>query len=167
MADKFLNINVYGHREFAQKLKHEAAGLPSALVLGMRKLMEDVRDTSRDKYLTGPRPKRLGVVSGTLRATLRIDAFERGKKIIGVIGTGKEAPYGQYHEEGRRGKWPIPAKKAKALSFIVGGQRKFYKSVEHPGIKARPFLRPAIEDNLDNAKDIFTQILNKIDERVR
>ena len=167
MADKFLNINVYGHREFAQKLKHEAAGLPSALVLGMRKLMEDVRDTSRDKYLTGPRPKRLGVVSNTLRSTLRVDAFERGKKIIGVIGTGKEAPYGQYHEEGRRGPWVIQARKARLLSFKVGGRWVSAKSVTHPGIKARPFLRPAIEDNLGNAKDIFTEILNKIDERVR
>ena len=166
MADKFLNINVYGHKEFAQKLKREASGLPSVLVLGMRKLMEDVRDTSRDKYLTGPRPKRLGVVSGTLRSTLRVDAFEQGKKIIGVIGTGKEAPYGQYHEEGRRGPWIVRAKRARMLSFKVGGQQVYAKNVTHPGIKARPFLRPAIEDNLENAKDIFTQILSKIDECV-
>ena len=167
MADKFLNINVYGHKEFAQKLRREATELTSLLVLGMRKLMEDVRDTSRDKYLTGPRPKRLGVVSNTLRSTLRVEAFERGKKIIGVIGTGKEAQYGQYHEEGRRGPWVVRAKKARMLSFKIGGRQVYSKSVTHPGIKARPFLRPAIEDNLGNAKDIFTKILNKIDERTR
>lgn len=40
----------------------------------------------------------------------------------------------------------IRAKNAKYLRFKMGGQWVFRKSVMHPGTKAQPFMRPALEE---------------------
>ncbi len=55
------------------------------------------------------------------------------------------APYGVYHEFGVPHEWVITAKKAKALRFQVGGQFVFRKSVVHPPLPERSFLRSALK----------------------
>jgi HK97 gp10 family phage protein len=47
------------------------------------------------------------------------------------------------------GTYEIKPINAKALRFDVGGQTVFAKSVQHPGIKAQPFMRPALQDTIE------------------
>lgn len=51
------------------------------------------------------------------------------------------------------GTYEIKPINTKALRFKMGGQTVFAKSVQHPGIKAQPFLRPALSDTIDEFAD--------------
>lgn len=44
------------------------------------------------------------------------------------------------------GPYVIRPKHASALKFKVGGKEVFAKQVIHPGVRARPFMRPAIDE---------------------
>ena len=64
-------------------------------------------------------------------------------------------PYGKYQEFGTgiRGEFPsgmyqIKPKSGKYLMFKVNGQWVRTKVVNHPGIPARPFMRPAVQEAL-------------------
>lgn len=66
-----------------------------------------------------------------------------------------KAPYGMYQEfgTGTRGEfngsaYTIKPKKGKYLKFKAGGRTIYTKQVTHPGIPARPFLRPAVTEAL-------------------
>lgn len=52
-------------------------------------------------YLTGPRPGRLGVVTGRLRGSLSHQVDVGTDRVVGRVGT--NVPYGAYHEFGFRG----------------------------------------------------------------
>lgn len=54
------------------------------------------------------------------------------------------APYGFYHEYGVPHEWVITAVRAKALRFQVGSGVLFRKSVTHPALPERSFLRSAL-----------------------
>lgn len=60
-----------------------------------------------------------------------------------VVGTG--VSYAPYHQFGTA-PHVITARRAKALAFKVGNRTIYRKSVNHPGIPARPFLQLTDED---------------------
>jgi hypothetical protein len=95
-------------------------------------------------YLTGPRPQKLGVVTGRLRSSIRFAIDSDGKLIQVRFGT--DVKYAEAHERGTA-PYDIVPKKAQALRFMGReGKFVFRKRVRHPGLKARPFLRPGVED---------------------
>jgi HK97 gp10 family phage protein len=57
-----------------------------------------VEATSIKDYLTGPRPVKLGVVTGRLRSSITSRAEWKGRKLLGIVGT--NVFYGKFHEEG-------------------------------------------------------------------
>jgi HK97 gp10 family phage protein len=64
---------------------------------------------------------------------------------------GPNVPYAPYMEfgTGTRGEFPGPMYEIKprrpggVLVFTINGKKVFARKVRHPGIKARPFMRPA------------------------
>lgn len=110
--------------------------------------------TSKEKYLSGPRPEKLGVGTGHLRSSIRAVVERKDNSVDIRVGT--DVPYARIHEEG--GKTPahliLPKKAGGVLTFMKNGRRIFVKMVHHPGsnIRKRPFLHPAVEDNLGSLK---------------
>jgi phage gpG-like protein len=80
-------------------------------------------------YLTGPRPAKLGVVTGRLRSSIRFAIGEEGDLL--VIRFGTDVPYARVHELGER-----------PFSFTTERGKKR----THPGFRPRPFLKPGTED---------------------
>lgn len=91
----------------------------------------DIERTSKISYLSGPRPERLGVVTGALRAGIKTEVQSTSKKLSGQIGFGPQVWYGQLHEEG------------------IGGHKK------------RAFLVPAIEEHIESISDQILESINK------
>jgi len=76
-----------------------------------------VQSTAQSQYLTGPRPHKLGVVSGRLRGSITVNTSRKGNTVSGRVGT--NVLYGAVHE----------------LVGIGKAKRK------------RPFLGPALKDS--------------------
>jgi hypothetical protein len=53
----------------------------------VKKSMFKMERTSKKDYLTGPRPKNLGVVSGRLRNSIKSRVKQKRKNIVGTLGT--------------------------------------------------------------------------------
>lgn len=81
--------------------------------------------TSKKDYLSGPRPDKLGVVTGILRNSVRAKAYPDGNNIIGEIGS--NVVYARAHEEGYKPR----------------------------NLKARPFLSTAINDNIKKIEQLI------------
>lgn len=82
------------------------------------------------------------VRTGNLGRSIREDpqVFTGPFRVTG--GVTAHAEYAAAVHEGSR-PHVIRARRAKALSFIWHGERVFFRSVNHPGTRARPFLRNA------------------------
>jgi len=129
------------------------ANVFQALVQGMR-LAESISQT---KYLTGPRPDKLGVVTGLLRSSVKGGAQLGGGSGIFAIGVlragyfGGEVKYAAIHEYGgKTSPHPIEAKNVPRLVFFwkKKGIWMRIRKVNHPGsnIPARPYLSTAMAD---------------------
>jgi len=81
---------------------------------------------------------RVPVKTGELRESLGV-RVEPNRVIVGP--TAKHAPYVEFGTRAHE----IRAKNKKALAFKVGGNMVVVQKVNHPGTKARPFVRPAFE----------------------
>lgn len=85
--------------------------------------------------------------SGKLLSTVDWTAATKvGDAVVGdVHAGGDEAPYGIYFEKGGTGPYDIVPTAAKALSFIMNGQRIFARIVHHPAIPLLPWFEPATQ----------------------
>jgi len=90
---------------------------------------------------------RAPVKTGKLRQS--IDITMDGPLTASV---GPSVPYGSYQEFGTatRGEFPGPMYeirpvRASKLAFKIDGEWVFTTLVKHPGIKARPYMRPAVK----------------------
>lgn len=70
---------------------------PSLLPVVQAFMLQAVKVSKKD-YLTGPRPEKLGVKTGTLRRSIRQETSIFGNEIKGTIGT--NVSYGEKHEFG-------------------------------------------------------------------
>jgi len=98
-----------------------AGNTPSAVLQAARKGLAAglllIAGRAQNSYLSGPRPQRLGVVTGRLRGSIATKTEVKGDDIIGTIGTA--VPYGRFHELGFVGVQAV-----KAHTRILG--------IEHP-----------------------------------
>ncbi len=118
------------------------AGILARLSQMQDDIGNEVVGRSRENHLSGPRPEKLGTVSGDLRRS--VGYRKEGDAVI--IGT--NLPYAPVHEFGAT----IRATKAKFLRFKTrDGDWFSKKSVTIP---ARPFLRPALEESKTSILDI-------------
>lgn len=98
--------------------------------------------TSKKDYLSGPRPEKLGVVSGRLRSSIRHRVEQSGNKTTISIGT--DVPYARIHELGGI----LTRKKKNGSSFSVK-------------IRKRSFLEPAVKKSLPELKRELTEFFGR------
>jgi hypothetical protein len=128
--------------------------------------------TSQTKYLTGPRPDRLAVVTGLLRSSVKSGAYLGGDPGVFATGTltagmaGDSIKYAAIHEHG--GITPphlIEARNVPYLKFFWKKKGVWFRgrSVNHPGsrIPARPYLRPALVDSLPVIEDLIKAAIDR------
>ena len=91
------------------------------------------------------------VDTGKLAASIQITWVDR---LVAEIGP--TVPYGAYQEfgTGTRGEFPgqmitIRPKAKPYLVFQVNGKTVYAREVRHPGVRAQPFMRPAVVQALD------------------
>jgi phage gpG-like protein len=95
----------------------KAAG--RGLDIGLRLVAREVEE----RYLMGPRPERLGVVTGRLKGSITTSVRASGAGIVGKIGT--NVPYGAYHEFGFDG--PVAVKEHQRKGKLTkGGETMVY-----------------------------------------
>lgn len=73
--------------------------------------------------------------------------------LVAVVGPA--VAYGAFQEYGTGGRGEFPGdayeirpKKASVLKFVVGGRTVYAKVVRHPGVRAKPYMRPAAQEAL-------------------
>ena len=90
-----------------------------------------------EKYLSGPRPEKLGVITGRLRSSIKFKV-EQSDNVISIR-FGSDVPYAAIHE--------------------FGGDAGRGGKVH---IRKRPFLTPGIEDALPDFQKSLQDILEKV-----
>ena len=132
------NVHIKGGAElnkFLQQLpaKMEANVLRSAMRAGANVIKDEAKAN-------------VPVASGLLRDGLKVStSSRRGKVTAKVKATGKHAHIAPWLEYGTAAHRIV----AKGKGMYFGG--KVVRSVEHPGISPRPFLRPALDSRAQQA----------------
>ena len=167
--------------DVARDLAEMGNDVISVLVRGTNRSLDAIGTRSQKDYLQGG-PDKLNMKSGRLIRSLagaltfaqEGDSGQReGIRKITVSKDkvsaefGSKVPYAAAHEYGT-GPYEILPTKAKALRFAIGGQTVFAKSVQHPGLKKRPFLEPALEDERSRFPSIYEEelqvLINKFEK---
>lgn len=98
------------------------------------------------------------------RVLIEGDTKASKKNHIAVnIGPSEEKWYWRFLETGAIGHDISPRSK-KALAFDVDGERVMAWAVEHPGMAAKPFLRPAFDKEKDNATKAVGESIKQVTE---
>ena len=91
-------------------------------------------------------PRKTGTLANSIRVRWEGD-------LVAVVGP--TVDYGPFQEfgTGSRGEFPgdayvIRPRTASVLKFTVGGRTVYARSVKHPGVKAQPYMRPALVETL-------------------
>jgi len=134
--------------------------------------MELVAGVSQTNYLTGPRPTKLGVVSGLLRQSVKAGAYlggEGGAFATGTLTAGQSGviKYAMIHEYGGDINLPhgAQARARHKMRFFYKGiwmYRKWVRPHKIP-IPARPYLKPAMEEMVMPGGPIEKMIQRAID----
>lgn len=132
-------IHVTGLKELGQFLDTLPEKLRKNVVRGaLRKGMNEVKPVA----VAG-----VHSISGLLAAGLKVGTRARGGTVYATLkATGKHAYIARWVEYGTAAH-TITAKDRKALS--LGGV--FFQSVQHPGARPKPFLRPALDQQANAA----------------
>jgi len=143
--------NVKGFKELQKMLdtlppRMEANIMRSALRSGAKVIMDEARAN-------------VPVADGDLRDSLRVSTRLRKGVVTATVKAGnRKAWYWRFVEFGTAAH-TVSGKKGGFLSF--GGI--FKRSVHHPGAKAKPFMRPALDSKADAAlKAVGQQIKRRL-----
>jgi HK97 gp10 family phage protein len=104
--------------------------------------------------------QRVAVKTGHLRRSITHETEHEDHKSTARIGTNVE--YAQVLEEGSK-PHEIKRKDGKPLKLNINGKWVTVGKVNHPGTKAQPYLRPAIEENVDEIQERIKRGLNVSD----
>lgn len=123
---------------------------------------------AKTKYLTGPRPEKIGVVGGRLRSSIATKTVQDGNIISTTIGS--NLIYAAIHELGgithpnltdkmRKFAWAMfyQSKDEKWKGMALSKKQKLTIN-----IKARPYIRPGMEEAMPSFEDNIARILGKI-----
>jgi hypothetical protein len=137
-----IKFEVVGDTQVVSALEEYTAREHLALIRVMHILGLRLQEIVVDQNLAGAVLHR---VSGTLARAQVLTDTDSDTEISAAVGFNKAAvPYGVYHEYGVPHEWVITAVRAKALRFQIGGTTIFRKSVTHPPLPERSFLRTAL-----------------------
>jgi len=117
--------------EVTPALKKMESKIPKETINAINRSTLLLQSHIKSKYLSGPRPAKLGVVTGTLRGSVLVSPAKRMLgEIVGKVFT--VLRYALIHEKGG----------------MAGKRRKVR-------IPARPYFAPALEDNRNKIMDFF------------
>jgi len=125
--------------------------IPKELAAALQRAARLVQRTSQEKYLSGPRPEKLGVVSGRLRRSIATRVDVSGSRVTALVGT--NVVYGRIHELGFRGR-VLMSQRLRGHSMVRAGGRNMR-------MRARPFLAPAIADHAEETKQMVAKSLKE------
>lgn len=147
MAD--IHLQVDGLKEFQNDMRAGAEQIKPQVRWAMVQSVNTVKNHAQ---------RIVAYKTGTLRRSIFTDVQNDGFK--GIVAQDSDiASYGTGIEYGTKPHDIVP--KNKQALFWKGALNP-YKRVHHPGSAARPFMRPALEDNLEAIKDFFNQALLKV-----
>jgi len=156
MADKQIQIDISGIKRLLRKL--QGGTKDSVIKRSLNQGALIVAGWSKERRLSGARPRFLGVVSGRLRSSIAVSITTHvGDEYRANIGT--NVKYAKVHELGFQGDVFVRSfvrHTKKGTQFVRPHSRKM-------NIKARPFLRPAIEDS-GNRQKILSILISNINE---
>lgn len=152
------DVHVTGLSDLQKFLDELPAKLEKNIMRGaLRAGINEIRDTAVATCPVGPPSpegaRLYGLHTGSLRDSIRIGTVVRGGQVMATLKVGgKTAKAGDVwyaHIIEFTGAVPhvIKAKNGGALAFAGG----VYQSVNHPGMKAQPFLRPALDSRAQDA----------------
>lgn len=101
--------------------------------------------------------------TGKLAASIRvINAVLQGSEITAQVqGGGGPAWYGRLHEYGTNAWYFIRPVNKKALAFNIGGTQVIVKSVMHPPIAQRSFMRSGLADLRERIRLMLQDAINE------
>ncbi|GIU71504.1 MAG: hypothetical protein KatS3mg003_0983 [Candidatus Nitrosocaldaceae archaeon] len=128
------------------------AKIPDLVRSNVKALRSSIKELSRQ--LLNEIKNRAPVDTGMLRSSFRASIIDESNKIKAKIES--SVPYALMLEYGTNAHI-ITAKQSKALHFIADNNEVFVKSVMHPGIKGRFYIKQSIDNTLPR----FNSILSK------
>lgn len=146
---------------YANKIKALPEEIRNNIFHALEDGMKIAEGISQKNYLTGPRPEKLGVVTGLLRSRVKswVKKGVGGIFAWGILGV-SGVVYAWIHELGGKTSPHIIAAKNKAFLVFFWQKKQVWmkiRSVNHPGsnIPARPFAKPALVDALPQIKSLL------------
>ena len=146
---RMLNISLKLSAKSRDMLKKMPGLVKPAIFKGMEQAMTLAEREARLNLSGRVLTRRTGRLRNSITHKVKI----QGDKVIGTLGT--NVIYGRIHELGGE----IVPKNANALHFNIPGVG--WRTAKKVVMPARPYLRPALEDNAGNFADI---IKNRIEE---
>jgi hypothetical protein len=162
-----------------QKLSSLPEAISNSLLKGMADGAMLIERTSKDKYLSGPYPGRLTSDSGALKSGISaIAGLTNEPGEIGRIKVRSTTWYGKVHEQmgySEEASWSaimghigvpftgfrIFAKTPKGMSFFWKRRGVQVYGARMVTIPARPFLYPAILDNLEKIRLLLNRMIRQ------
>jgi phage gpG-like protein len=142
-------IAVKGLDKMPEKLRKVRIGIIARTKMMLEQIGEEIVSRSTEDYLSGPRPKKLGRISGDLARSVGYKV--RGNRVV----IGSNLRYARIHELGG----DIKPKGSGLLTFrLPNGQ---WISTDKVTIPDRPFLRPALRDSRAGARRIIARLANE------
>jgi phage gpG-like protein len=135
-----ITAHLVGDTELIARLSAMPGGLQQGIARGVTRLALELKRLVQQK-LSGPVLK---ARSGRLRNSINTQVQQSSTEVTATVET--NVPYAGYQEFGVPHSWPITATSARALAFEVGGQTIFRKSVMHPPLPERSFMRSSLRE---------------------
>jgi phage gpG-like protein len=114
--------------------------LRDGLARAVTRLGLELQKKVQNEKLTG---QVLKVRTGSLRSSINTEISQTADRVAASVGT--NIRYARPHEYGVDHLWVIAAK-GRALRFEINGRVIFRKSVRHPPLPERSFLRSALRE---------------------
>jgi hypothetical protein len=144
-----LQVQIQGIEEFKADVAGASAELRKQAKWAMSQSVNVVKNTAQNT---------VNYKTGTLRRSIYTDITSDGFQ-GSVVQDSSIAPYGIDIEYGTRAHEIVPVNK-KALFWK--GALNPYKRVMHPGYAGKPFMQPALENNLQAITDYFSTALKNV-----
>jgi len=164
-------LRIDGLQELARRLDESTRD--AAVKSGMNQSINLLQGWIQRERLSGPRPAYLGVITDRLRSSISASKAEKvGDAYIAKVGTNVE--YAAVHEFGYDEDVQVRQHARRTGTFRretgtnrigrkIGSTIAFFGGTRHMRIPARPFMRPAFEDE-QNQQDILRILESRLSE---
>ena len=136
-----LTVELIGDTALIARLKAMPNAINDGLARTITRLGLELQRKVKSEKLSG---QVLKVRTGVLRESINLRVDRTSTAITASVGT--NVKYGRFQEFGVDHSWQILPKSARVLAFEIGGKTIFARSVTHPPLPERSFLRSALRE---------------------